>query len=137
MDVSEYTINVPGELRGKQRARVTRRGHAYTPQQTVNAESWVKTCAVEQGVIRPLDGALGLTLWITRAIPPSWSKKKRAQALAGTIRATGKPDLDNIAKLVGDALNGIAWTDDSQIVSLQVQRMFGEHAKADIRVWRL
>jgi Holliday junction resolvase RusA-like endonuclease len=135
--MAEYTIEIPGELRGKARPRVLRSGHSYTPQQTVSAENWIKACAVEQGVMRPLLGPLGLCVEIERAVPPSWSKKKRAAALAGEIKPTGKPDLDNVVKLLGDALNKIAWDDDSQIVTLTVVRIFSERSRAEIKVVQL
>ena len=62
-------------------------------------------------------------MWL--AIPVSWPKKKQASALDGTLRPTGKPDLDNVAKLLADALNGILWHDDSQIVALEVEKHYG------------
>ncbi|MDE2101603.1 MAG: RusA family crossover junction endodeoxyribonuclease [Patescibacteria group bacterium] len=135
--MTSWTIYIPGELRGKQRPRVTRKGHTYTPQETLNAEAWVKACAIDAGVIKPLDGPLVLSLSVVRLVPASWSKKKRAAALNGDVRATGKPDLDNIVKLVGDALNGICWQDDSQIVSLHVDRVFGERAQSQVVVRQL
>jgi len=135
--VTEYTIEIPGEMRGKQRPRVTTRGgigHAYTPQQTLNAEAWVKACAVDQGVIRPLEGPLRVLLTIVKGIPPSWSKKRRASALAQSEKPTGKPDLDNCIKLCCDALNGIAWHDDAQIVRMEVAKLYGERAHALLTV---
>lgn len=36
---------------------------------------------------------------------------------------TGKPDADNVAKLVMDALNGCAYEDDAQVTSLRVTKM--------------
>ena len=134
---TEYTIEIPGELRGKQRARVTRYGHAYTPQPTLNAEAWVKACAIDQGVIRPLDGPLCFLLTVQRDVPVSWSKRKRAAALCGDSRPTGKPDLDNVIKLACDALNGIAWHDDAQIVSMNVSKEYAECARSIITVRQL
>lgn len=131
--MADYTIEIPGELRGKARPRVTRNG-TFTPKATLSAENWVRACALDAGVIAPLAGPLELSLTVERAVPASWSKKKRAQALVGEIGATGKPDLDNIVKLIGDALNGIAWGDDSQIVRLSVFRCYGERARAQITV---
>ena len=58
--------------------------------------------------------------------PASWSKKKRAAALAGELYPTTKPDIDNIAKSVGDGANGVVWVDDKQIVDLRVRRRYAE-----------
>lgn len=116
---------VPGPIRGKQRPRVTKFG-TFTPQQTVNAEAWVRQCAVLAGV-RVMEGPIYLELAIWHAIPASWSRKKRDQALSMNLMPTCKPDIDNVVKLIGDSLNGIAWADDKQIVTLQAGRRYADH----------
>jgi Holliday junction resolvase RusA-like endonuclease len=116
-----YTITIPGELRGKGRPRFsTQRGRprAYTDAKTASAETWIKVCAIEQVGQPMLMGALNVTFMVGVAVPASWSKKKRAAALIGEIRPTGKPDFDNLAKLVSDALNRIVWVDDAQITDV-------------------
>lgn len=59
-------------------------------------------------------------------IPKSYSKKKRERALNGELAPTKKPDADNIAKVVCDALNGVAYVDDTQVIDLRVFKRFGE-----------
>lgn len=71
-------------------------------------------------------GPVSLDVVIARAVPLSWSKAKRARALNGELKPTGKPDLDNCIKLLCDALNGVAWQDDAQIVALSVRKRYGE-----------
>ena len=132
--MTALVITIPGEMRGKQRPRVTRQGHAYTPEQTTNAEAWVRACAIDAGVRAPMEGALRLRMEVRKAIPPSWSRKEKAAALAGTRRPTGKPDVDNLAKLVGDALNGIVWRDDAQIVDLHVSKIYADAASTTLTV---
>ena len=66
-------------------------------------------------------------------VPPSWTRKRRDDALAGVIRPTGKPDYDNIGKVV-DALNGIVWVDDSQIVDARIRKLYDERARLVIEV---
>jgi Holliday junction resolvase RusA-like endonuclease len=61
---------------------------------------------------------------VASGVPPSWSKKKRSAALNNAVRPTGKPDIDNLIKTIGDALNGIMWRDDSQIVMLQARKFY-------------
>lgn len=129
------TVILPGELKGKQRVRITKKGHAYTPEQTVLAENWVRVCYLEQvGLCRVVMGAVRLTLNIELAIPVSWPRAKQAQALSGEILPTGKPDVDNCAKLVCDALNGIAWRDDSQVVELHVTKHYGARAQSVLHI---
>ena len=50
----------------------------------------------------------------------------------GIIRPTKKPDLDNIAKAVLDSLNGIAYKDDSQIVSMVVSKKYSNRPRVEI-----
>jgi Holliday junction resolvase RusA-like endonuclease len=66
---------------------------------------------------RPLfDEAILVGIRTYRHIPKSWSKKKRAQAMAGQIRPTGTPDLSNLVKQIEDCANKHLWRDDSLIV---------------------
>ena len=59
-----------------------------------------------------------------RSIPKSFSKKKFAEAVAGTLRPTSKPDLDNTAKSILDALTGITWKDDAVISDLHLKKRY-------------
>jgi Holliday junction resolvase RusA-like endonuclease len=61
------------------------------------------------------------------SVPASWPRNKRDAALAGVIRPTGRPDFDNICKMV-DALNGIVWLDDTQVVDARVEKHYSERA---------
>jgi len=54
--------------------------------------------------------------------------------LNGCIYPTKKPDADNIAKIVLDALNGVAYTDDTQVVNLSVQKRYGEVAEVKVEI---
>lgn len=123
------TIHVPGDIRGKARPRFGRGpgGHVrvYTNAKTTNAEAWVKQCAVEAVGSPCLEGPLSLAVAITVSIPASWSKRKQADALTGLLRPTGKPDADNTLKLLADALNGIVWRDDAQLVDVRVVKSYG------------
>ena len=113
-------LEFPGELSGKGRPRLGR-GVVYTPGKTRKAErdlGWLARAAM--GRRRPSKAAIGLSIVIYRNFPKSWPAARRRQA----VHATGKPDLDNIAKLVGDAFNSIVWADDSQIVELGISRFF-------------
>jgi Holliday junction resolvase RusA-like endonuclease len=108
--MSTLTITVPGKPMGKQRPRASKRGgfvRLYTPEQTVNAETFTKLCAMDQVGQPMLEGPLVVAMHAVFDIPVSFSKKKKADALSGALRPTGKPDLDNLAKLYSDALNKI------------------------------
>ncbi|MFA6167773.1 MAG: RusA family crossover junction endodeoxyribonuclease [Gemmatimonadaceae bacterium] len=114
---------------GKARARVTKTGHTYTPDATMKAEAdvqWAFKAAFPGHVTH--DGPLTILVLATFVVPKSWSKKKRAAALAGTLRHTSKPDADNVLKLVKDALNMVAYTDDSAIYDAHVMKCYGDTA---------
>ena len=65
-------------------------------------------------------------------IPQSTSKKRRKEMLEHRIRPTVKPDLDNVAKLIYDALNGVAWYDDNAIVDTQVRKFYSDTPRVDV-----
>lgn len=123
--VAHLMFVVPGIARGKGRPRATRRGTVYTPAQTVSAEAWIKSCACEQIGQPLLTTPLNVSVEIDVAVPESWSRKRREAAMAGETRPTGKPDLDNCIKILMDALNGIAWRDDAQVVRLTARKRYG------------
>tara|TARA_R110002124_G_scaffold71814_1_gene192137 strand:- start:480 stop:878 length:399 start_codon:yes stop_codon:yes gene_type:complete len=116
---------VPTEPVGKARPRFGR-GKTYTPAKTVKAETFIQLCATQKGVPKLLENSLRMIITFSMGIPKSWSAKKKAEAKLGNIRPTSKPDIDNLIKLVGDALNGIAYKDDSQIVEIQAVKKYGK-----------
>ncbi|MDR1647770.1 MAG: RusA family crossover junction endodeoxyribonuclease, partial [Zoogloeaceae bacterium] len=60
--------------------------------------------------------------------PASWSKKKRGAALGNprAILPAKRPDLDNVVKSVCDAMNGVVFRDDAQIVRLTAEKIYAE-----------
>lgn len=130
-------VTIPGTMRGKGRPRFTNAGgfgRAYTDAATANAETWVRACAMDQVGQHVLDGPVSLAMDIAIVPPASWPKKRRADALAGATFPTGKPDLDNCLKLVADALNGILWRDDKQIVRVVARKFYADQAQTVLRV---
>lgn len=57
--------------------------------------------------------------------------------LAGQEQPTKKPDWDNIGKIICDALNGIAYADDSQIVLGQMVKKYSDNPRTDVRLWEV
>ncbi|MFZ3181650.1 MAG: RusA family crossover junction endodeoxyribonuclease [Methylocystis silviterrae] len=78
----------------------------------------------------PLAGPIELTIRATYLVPSSWPKKRAANARW----RTSKPDADNIAKIVSDAINEIAFADDAQVASLIVQKRYGPLAGVTVTV---
>lgn len=133
-------FTVIGEPTGKQRPKFSTfngRAVAYTLKKTENYENLVKLSFVQQcGNHKPYDKAIPLKADITAyfAIPKSATKTKRKMMIAEQLNPLKKPDLDNIAKICLDALNGIAYYDDSQIVELAVRKKYSEQPRTEIKI---
>lgn len=130
---------VPGTPFGKERPKFTRRGQyvkTYTPKNTSQHEKMVAAVYEEQAKGRKFEPKAPLDVRIIAyyPIPKSTSKKKRREMLEHRIRPVVKPDLDNVAKLVYDALNGVAWHDDNAIVDTQVRKFYSENPRVDISI---
>lgn len=117
-------IIVEGKIKGKARPRVFN-GHAVTPKDTVNYENWVRINYKEQ-CGKYLEGAIKAKIIAYYKIPKSYTKTKRLACKQNIILPTKKPDVDNIAKIILDSLNKIAFDDDSQIAYLSVLKKWTE-----------
>jgi Holliday junction resolvase RusA-like endonuclease len=102
--------------------------HHYTKSQTAREQDGLRFIAqaAMQGRA-PLDCAIDFRMTAFMPIPASWSKVKQADALAGRIHPTPRPDLSNLVKSVEDALLQIVYRDDSLIV-----RSFSVKAYSDM-----
>ena len=80
----------------------------------------------------PDDAMLDLRILAYYSIPKSGSKKLKEQKLANIIRPTKKPDMDNVVKMIADALNQVAYKDDTQIVDCQVRKFFSEEPRVEV-----
>lgn len=114
-------FTVEGKAVGKGRPRVSTiagRPRLYTPAKTVAWEQLVADAArTAMGSHEPVEGPVSVRIAIDVQIPVSWSKGRRTAAELQQVRP-GKPDLDNVAKAILDALNGICYVDDKQVVRL-------------------
>lgn len=127
-------IELAGPPRGKERVKTASDGHSYTPERTVAFEGRLAhAAALVMGERIPLDGPLELDVRMYMPVPRSKSNKWKADAIAGRIRPTVKPDWDNGGKLT-DALNRIVWIDDTQIVDGRVRKFYSERPRTEVRV---
>jgi Holliday junction resolvase RusA-like endonuclease len=120
------TITIRGPAVAKGRPRFTRKGFAYTPAATRKYEAHGRLAAQHaMGDQPPLNGPVCLTAIVEIPIPASWSKRRRALAIASGICPTTRPDADNFLKSAMDAINGIVVADDSLIVKATVEKKYG------------
>ena len=135
-----YKFTIYGECVGKGRPKFARRGNfvrTYTPEATANYETLVRLSFIQENPnFKTIEKDIPLTCIITiyKGIPKSTSKKKKTMMLNGQIRPTSKPDIDNSVKSIFDALNGVAYNDDSQIVELSVKKYYSETPRVEVKI---
>ena len=136
-------FTVLGEVIGKGRPKFRRVGEytqTYTPKRTADYERLVRLeyeAQVGRGGFFDKGKALGMSINIFKSIPQSTSAKKRQLMLDGKICPGKRPDIDNCVKVVCDALNKVAFQDDSQVVGLTVQSAYAEWPRMEIEIWEV
>lgn len=116
---------IPGKPMGKGRARFSKDGHCFTPENTQDYENLVKANCIEKCKYRQpsYTGQVAVNITAYYPIPSSYSQKKQTE-IEGGARPVKKPDLDNIAKIIMDALNHVAWKDDKQVVCMVLSKKY-------------
>lgn len=114
-------VKVP-EIVGKQRARTVRANgvtRSYTPKKTVAFEDAIRDTWLEQvgNCYAGFPGPVKVSVLYERELAKSNPKFWRGR------HDLGKPDADNVLKSVLDALNGVAYADDSQVVSAAIEKL--------------
>lgn len=119
-----YRFTVPFVM-GKQRPRFGR-GRTYTPRETAQREADIADAYVRLTDTKAPSGVpVRIDITERRALPKKAPKRLRAEC------DLGKPDLDNVMKLVLDALNGVAYEDDSQVVEVHGVKEWRTHRGSD------
>lgn len=132
----KISFEIPGKPMGKARPRMnTYTGRAYTPKQTISYENLVKYIFINEfREFKPFESPVRAKITAIFEPAQSYSKKKRLMLLSSKFNYTSKPDTDNIAKIVLDSLNGLAYKDDAQITRLEVEKSYGEQAKVIVEL---
>jgi Holliday junction resolvase RusA-like endonuclease len=120
-----FSFFVPGDCVPWARAGGGKTGHRFTPPKQAKYAATLKVlCQQAMRGGKPLDGPIALRLIAVYPWPKSMSAKRRASP--GAQWRTSKPDVDNLAKIVGDALNKVAWLDDAQIAASSARKLYGD-----------
>ena len=137
----QIEFEVIGKVKAKQSVKFANMGgfmKKYTPADVKSYANWVKLSFMQKypewNVNNFKDKQLTCEIDIDILIPKSFSKKKQDLAAGGFIRPTVKPDCDNIAKNIDDAMNGIVFPDDKQIVTLVIRKWYSNSEKVKITV---
>ncbi|MQS44267.1 RusA family crossover junction endodeoxyribonuclease [Companilactobacillus mishanensis] len=129
-------LTIDGDPVPAARPRVTRWG-TYTPPKYKKYKDYVSLSYknkfhdnryFEKG--RPIK----ISIEFFRPIQKSVSKKEYARRLKNTVRPIMKPDIDNYIKAILDGLNGLAWCDDSQIVSIESSKYYSNFPRVEIEI---
>lgn len=121
-------FTIPGEPVPKGRPRFTKSGDVYTPKRTKDYEDYIQY--LYKG--KELQGEIEAEIKVYLQIPKSASKTRKEKLL--TERPTKRPDLDNLAKTILDALNGLAYKDDSQVVSLLIEKYWSDNPRVEVEL---
>ena len=130
---------IPGVPVAKGRPKFSTRGgfaRAYTPKKTRDFEDMAREIGrAAMGPLMPTASSVMLEFVAFVPVPTSWTKRKRAQALAGLLHPLSRPDLDNYEKALTDALNGIVYEDDSQICDVVKSKRYAEEPRLVVKFW--
>jgi Holliday junction resolvase RusA-like endonuclease len=130
--LTRFEFVVPGDCVPWARAGGGKTGHRFTPPRQAKYMAALKLiCSAAMRGAKPLEGPICLDVRAVYAWPKSMPARKRGYA---SMWRTGRPDIDNLSKLVGDALNGVAWLDDAQIASLNVCKVYSDMPGLRVRI---
>lgn len=129
-------IFIPGKPRGKGRPRFTRGGGVYTDPQTKAYEQKIASEYHRSGGALFEDVPVKVFIEVRYGIPKSESRKMQMAMQRDKVLPTKKPDIDNVVKIVMDALNGVAYTDDKQVIDLYARKVYSTQEGVVIAVER-
>lgn len=132
-----YEFEVIGKIVGKERPRVNMNtGMVYTPNKTKDYEFLIQqSFKLNNPKFNMMHERVAIEIIAYMSIPKNTSKVKTQAMLENKISPTKKPDIDNIAKSVLDALNKFAFKDDNQVSKIMVEKRFGETEKLYVKLY--
>lgn len=131
--MSVYLFEVIGNPVPQKQTRFVRStGIAYNPSsKDIKQLQWqIKPYAPTE----PLKCPVEMTLVFYMPIPASASKRVKVQMLNGIILPAKKPDFDNLAYLVTNALKGIVYVDDAQVTDCIIRKRYSDKPRTVIRI---
>lgn len=118
------------------RPRATRLGKGirlYDPAQVKTFKLQLRALARAKRVKR-FDESIEVELKFYRKVQTSVSHLEHDRRISGVHRPIVKPDVDNYIKATLDALNGVIWKDDAQIVTLKAAKYYSDHPRIEMKV---
>ena len=107
-----------------------------------NARPWKWAIASAALEVKPigeplLDGPLRVEAYFYRQRPKSHYRANGEVKANAPAYPTTKPDSGKLARPLFDALTGVLWRDDSQVVDDCTYKRYGEPARAEVAIWPL
>ena len=133
--MKDYIFTVKGQPKGKGRPKFTKNGHVYTPESTRIYEEEIKLRYKEKFKNEMLDGNIAVEVFINKK-PDSYLGIRKYNKLLGKY-CNIKPDTDNVVKAVLDALNGVAYADDKNVVEIYAVKKYASESSLVIRLYEL
>lgn len=132
----EVKIIVPGQPVPQGRPKFTTKPfvRAYDPPKSARYKKLVAYHAAKQKPKQLLEGELAVEILVFKECLKSFSKKKAELAEARLLRPITKPDADNYAKGPLDAMKGIVWKDDGQVVDLIARKFYSKDPRIEITI---
>ena len=124
-------FEVLGEVIGKGRPRFTKQGRTYTPKKTLDYERAIKRAYLNKYTYLSKK-SIRIKICAYFEVAKSHSKVKKQKMLANELQCTKKPDVDNIVKVVLDALNKVAYQDDTQVVELVAIKRWSNESRLKV-----
>ena len=136
----EITLLIPGAAKSERKRQRFVKGVGTVGKRTDEPDraDWkaVVRLLCARLVPEPFAGPLRVHITVRKVVPPSWPKKP-CGGNPWPWAWWKKPDAENLAKPVLDAMTGVAWFDDAQIVSLTVEKEFGHRDETKVVVTRV
>jgi len=127
------SFTIPGQPKGKARPRMCKSGHVYTPSGTVIYEHRVQAAYLAvAGTVNPRDEISTVEIVAYFAAPKRIHKKLIGEN--DWLPCGSRPDADNVAKIVCDALNKIAWTDDARVATLKISKRYAMRPRVKVSI---
>ena len=129
-------LNIPVKPIPKARPRASYFGgiaRIYTPKRTKDVEQEIAQIARKRLPNEPLRSPVSISMVFCMPIPKSTSLKNRRK-LEGTPHVKKTGDIDNLIKTVLDALNGIAWEDDSQVFDVSAKKIHSREPSIELSI---
>ncbi len=128
----QISFTIPGDPKGKDRPRFNyHTGHTYTTKKTEDYEEKVRGAYYET-TRKVLEGPISADIIAYFKIPVQTKKADKEQMRSESVPYLHKPDADNIAKVILDALNHVAYEDDIQVYELRVRKFYSKNPRVEV-----